>query len=488
MTLWCRFFILNERRPSMDYRKHICLLHSYGVDGSGSSVYTIDLANELVKFGYRVSVICHETRLSHLKNNNKQLNLKNVHIPYCETRKSEFVTVFSLFTKNTFVAYDRPELSNTKPINEASHDEIMQHTDEIYKFLNYLNCKNPIEQILVNHLSVLNLVASQFGKKNNVPFKTIVHGTFLEYAINRNLYFKKLVTYSLEQTSAIFVLNESVKSRFLKTFDRFTEKVKIVPPGLNQTYFDTNQVSPQVLASEHKVISYVGRISLDKGLHCLLVILPLLSLKHKFTLKIAGDGPDLPFLKDTMNLLSQGRFREYYEKCEEYIGETRDKDIARLLLNPLKNYLAKYELNKLNTIDFELNVDWLGHLSKQGLEKLYKKSEYNVLTSLVPEAHPLVICEALACGTMTIAKNFSGITELYSDLDDYLSGSEDKDYQIEDDHTTFIEELFKVCDRYLQKNTLKELSPQLKEFAKKSYSWSSLARKILYSENETMFV
>lgn len=146
--------------------------------------------------------------------------------------------------------------------------------------------------------------------------------------------------------------------------EKFGIKNSVVKPGIEIE--DSNFNQNKIFDKNNFKIGYIGRIVKEKGLRELINALAILKLKYpNIKLIIAGDG-------------------KYLDKL---------KSLAKKLL-------------------VEKNIVLLGEMTES--RKFYEIAEILVLPSYF-EALPLVLIEAMAAGTVVVASNVGGISEMIID-------------------------------------------------------------------------
>ena len=118
--------------------------------------------------------------------------------------------------------------------------------------------------------------------------------------------------------------------------------------------------------------TYVGRLSVEKGVERLLAV----ASRLPFTLKVAGDGPLMPML------------RERYSSCE--------------------------------------NIEFAGRLDSSGVARLLSGARAMVIPSEWFENNPLSVIESLCAGTPVIGARIGGIPELLTAENGVLFASGDE--------------------------------------------------------------
>lgn len=144
------------------------------------------------------------------------------------------------------------------------------------------------------------------------------------------------------------------------------EPITIIPNGIDLTKYKQRSTKPK---DDQLTVLYVGRLERRKGVKYLLQAFQLLQQSNANTrLLIAGDGPD----REKLELLSD---------------------------------------------DLKLkNVDFLGFISEDLKLKLLAESDLFCSPAIFGESFGIVLLEAMATGTVTVAGNNSGYAGLMQDV------------------------------------------------------------------------
>ncbi|MEL6546007.1 MAG: glycosyltransferase, partial [Myxococcota bacterium] len=163
-------------------------------------------------------------------------------------------------------------------------------------------------------------------------------------------------------------------------------------------------------------ITFVGRICFDKGVHALLTAFPLVRQRHPTVrLALVGAGPHEDALKAAWRALAKGDRRGFIEECNR---AARRDGVAESTLEPTARFLEsvtdEYFEHAQRAADA---VEWVGPLGRQAVAERLAHGAAAVLPSIVPEAHPLSVCEALATGTPVVGTGKAGIAQILGELE-----------------------------------------------------------------------
>ena len=194
----------------------------------------------------------------------------------------------------------------------------------------------------------------------DIDFSFTVHGPDEFYHVGEQQLEKKFAA-----AKFIICISDFAKSQVMK-YTAFTEwdKLHINYLGVNTTQFSP---SPEIHNNEIPVLLCVGRLVNAKGQGVLLqAAKTLIDRGVNFTLLIVGDGPD------------------------------------RI---DLEKFAMTHQLTQ--------HVNFMGKVNHDQIQPLQQKADVFVLPSFA-EGIPIVLMEAMACGTPCVTTHITGIPELFT--------------------------------------------------------------------------
>src|SRR6266699_1313029 len=251
-------------------------------------------------------------------------------------------------------------------------------------------------------------ISSFFARIYKKPFIVTEHIGFVTYKSSITNAIEKLALYTiglitLRASDITIVLNTSVQ-RWIK---QYKNEVYYLPNGVDLELFDK---PPKQETSNYNLL-FLGRLEKIKGVESLIQAIPfIIKVFPQTTLTIVGDG-----------------------------GNKTD------LFNLTKN------------LQLEKHIQFTGWVEHKDLDTYYEKASLVVVPSIVADAFPLVILEAMSAGRPVIGTNIGGIPEIIDDkVDGYLVEPENPE-QIAD----------KVIKLFQEANLLKELGRNARKKAEK---------------------
>lgn len=351
----------------------ILIINHFPLAGSGSGVYTMNVAKSLRNKGNEVCIIMPENTLNY--------------------EKPEGIKLHPVFFK------DKEEIDGQLPFNFpcfTTHPRSLLNFYDLTKeqMDMYISAfKNAIDEevrefkpdiIHGQHIWIL----SSLGAGYDIPLVVTAHGTDL-IGHNKSDKFHAYSNKAADEAKKIVTISENNNDLVLSTFKSAKGKTVLLKNGYdNNVFYPEKYDKKEVLKSlgidkEYKnVVSFVGKLTEIKGVDVLLKAAKIYEDEDTLTL-IAGNGE----LFDSLNNLA--------------------KELG------LKN------------------VKFLGNQNHQTLRSIYNIADVSTVPSR-SEAFGLVAIEALACGVPVIGTNEGGIKDIITEdvgmlveVDDHVTLAED---------------------------------------------------------------
>ena len=352
----------------------ILLINHFPLQGSGSGIYTLNIAQELIKEGHKVFVIdidceydstnypfqrktimCAKTNLNHDLNLNLDLNFN-----------------FPCFTTH-------PRSLNT--YYNITNDQIKEYVQTFIKVTKEVVADFKPDIIHAQHLWITPYAAL----KSNVPYVVTVHGTDL-MGFKKDRRYHKYALEGANNAAKIITISRQVHNDTLRLYKLPEEKMKLNPNGFDDDMFRPKNITRKDLFTQfglniipEKLVSFVGKFTNFKGIDILI----------KAARKVTDEIPEVVFA-----LAGDGQ-----------------------LMAEMKQLSAELKLN---------NVYFLGQQTQEDVALLYSAADVSVVPSRI-EPFGLVAIEALGCGTPVVATNAGGLPDFVNNKVGQLIEMEDVD-------------------------------------------------------------
>ncbi len=359
-------------RPAASLR--ILLWHGYLLGGTGSNVYTRQLAREWTRAGHDVTVLSQEPRPEEYDLGGAQTARPDV---------GGFLPVFVL---------DRYEGYEVRRLPDCSRAELDAWVEANAAAVRALL---PAELVFCNHV----LLGGPVGAASGARYAVKAHGSELEYAMRGNPELERWGRESLGRASATFVGSEHIRAVLTEVCGP-VERVHEVPPGV-----DIELWAPQERDDAlRELLAEAGRGTPNPG-------------SREERLPDEGNAERLrAFLADERPTVV-------------YFGKLIEQKGVDVLLDALGGLDARVvvvgfgpERTRLEERATRNDVDALftGPLEHRHLRHLLALADACVVPSVFPEAFGMVAAEAAAAGCPPVVARHSGLAEVAAGLEEAL--------------------------------------------------------------------
>jgi glycosyltransferase involved in cell wall biosynthesis len=395
----------------------ILIFHGYLLRGTGSNIYNANLVRALAALGHEVHLLCQDRDWAPPEG-------VSVHIP-------DIGRVLPVYVADEYEGFD------AKPYPELTDAELDHY---IAANVEAVRGVPEPDVALANHL-VMGPVILARALDGRAPYAVKIHGSALEYTVRPNP--ERFLPYALEGirgAAGVLVGSEHTANSLFEVLAEepsLPERTRLGPPGVDVHEFRPREPDLERLASrpaaawggEHgsaevlrpidlsrdRIVSYVGKLIVSKGVDLLLAAWPL----------VVARVPDA-------RLVVVG-FGTYRDALESFVGALRRADVAALREIAARGRELEGgpagELRYLNAFLDSVGEDWLGaapaaaervhftgRLEHDDLPLLLPACEAQVMPSTFPESFGMVAAEAAACGALPLSANHSGMAEVTATL------------------------------------------------------------------------
>jgi glycosyltransferase involved in cell wall biosynthesis len=343
----------------------VLIWHGYLLRGTGSNIYTRALARAWARLGHEVVVFCQEPHPEEL-----DLGGAAVVRPPLDGPLPVFV----------LDRYEDMEARYLQDLSRAEREHFVeQNASTVREHL-------PADFLLTNHI----LLGAPVGAATGMPFTVKGHGSELEFSMRGNEELCGWARESLAGATEVIAGSEHIRA-VLADVVGFTERVRVVPPGV-----DVDEFRPEPR---------------DETLAALLAEAGRDSAPTSERDPDAGNAERLAeFLGDEAPTLV-------------YVGKLSEEKGVHLLVEALAHVDARAVVVGFGPARGDLEraagdrVLFTGALEHRHLRHLWPLADASVTPSVFPEAFGMVAAEAAACGAPPLVARHSGLAEVAEGLE-----------------------------------------------------------------------
>jgi glycosyltransferase involved in cell wall biosynthesis len=447
----------------------VLLWHGYLMSGTGSNIYTANVARSWKRSGHDVLVMCQERHPERFDFVDSYIEIApregaTVGLQPAATRADRgSCRVVRPYIGDVLPVYvlDAYEGIEAKTFVDLTDRELAAYTD-----LNIEALATTIQQfqpdaIITGHEVMGPYIAREACRRTGSSYVAKLHGSALEYAVKLQDRYRHFADEGL--TAARYVIGGSryMVEAASAVLPGWEDKARVINPGC-----DVDLFRPVERAESRKArVGYVGKLIAPKGVDHLLAALPL--IETDFEAVIVGFGGDEEQLRSLWAALHEG---------------DRDQAVAVASRGDLEAHRSLREFIERQPLDYfrraaEIAVDFPGRLDHGPLSKVLPTFDVLVAPSVVPEAFGMVAAEAAACGVLCVVPGHSGIGEAGAVLEETLGLEGSLVFDPTDPITGIAASVNGVLS--LPKQVRAQKGAEAAALARKLWSWDVVAAKLL---------
>ena len=347
----------------------ILLWHGYLLGGTGSNVYTRQLAREWARAGHDVTVFCQEP------------HPELYGLGGAEVVRPDVGGLLPVFVLDRYEGYE------VKLLQDCTRGEL-----DVWVEANaaVLRERLPADLVFCNHV----LLGGAVGAASGARYAVKAHGSELEYSMRGRPELEAWGREVLERASAVFVGSAHIRE-VLDEVCGHVDRVHEVPPGV-----DVNEWRPR--PRDEALAGLVAEARRDprnpgNGNERL----PDEGNAERLAAFLAGDTPTVVYFGKLL-----------YNKGVHMLLEALEGVDARAVIVGFGDYRAELErmANPVTTL-------FTGPLEHRHLVHLLALADACVVPSIFPEAFGMVAAEAAAAGCPPLVARHSGLAEVAEGLE-----------------------------------------------------------------------
>ena len=442
----------------------VLLWHGYLLSGSGSNIYSANVARAWRTAGHSVALMCQDRAADAYGWVDRYAEISEGS-PIPLPREGEcFVLRPDIGELLPVYVYDDYEGFTVKTFVDLTDDELEAYTQRnIAAMAAVIDAFKP-DAIITGHEVMGPYIAKQACEETSSTYITKLHGSALEYAVKVQDRYVGYARDGLNSAQRVVGGSEYMLDAAAKVIPGWRERAEVVNPGCDVELFR----SAEAARGSAPVAAFVGKFIVQKGVHHLLAAMGL-TRTPELRLDIVGFGSFADGLRRLSDALAAG---------------DRDGAVAAAVdpkgrpLEPLRTFLSQH----VDDDDYwqrlaEVPVRFLGRLDHGPLAEVLPHFGVLAVPSILPEAFGMVAAEGAACGVLPVVPDHSGIAEAGRAIEDHL----ERPGFLTFDSADPIVSLAAAVDRVLgvAANERWDLGDKAAELARERWSWTTVARRLL---------
>ncbi|HEY5815525.1 MAG TPA: glycosyltransferase family 4 protein [Solirubrobacterales bacterium] len=430
----------------------VLLFHGYMLRGTGSNIYTANLARALAALGHEVHLLCQD----------RQVRIEGV-----EIHNPDIHRLLPVYVKDPYEGFE------VKTFSELSEGELERYIEaNVAAVREVADATGGFDAALGGHLVMGPCILARAGIGR---FAAKIHGSALEYTVKPDPRFVPYAEEGMNAASCVLVGSRHTAESLwaaLPNVPGLRDKTRLGPPGV-----DTERFQPRGPVARE--IVFVGKLIVSKGVDLLIAAWPLVRQAHpNAELKIAGYGEYEEGLRRLLAALDRGDLDDAREIAK--LGRGLEGGAAELL-PILSAFLADPPEGYLEAaMGIAESIELIGRLEHDEVAELLPGAEALVMPSTFPEAFGMVAAEAAACGVLPVSAGHSGMKEVSRELaealPDEVAGLVSFPVEI-----GAVEAIAERLNAWLElpEERREEARGALVETARRLWSWEGVARGVI---------
>jgi glycosyltransferase involved in cell wall biosynthesis len=369
----------------------VLLFHGYMLRGTGSNIYSANLASALARLGHEVHLLCQD---------------REAQIAGVEIHNPDIGGLLPVYVKDPYEGFE------VKAFPELSDEELNRYIEANVAAVRRVAADaGGIDGALAGHLVMGPAI---LARADIAPFAAKIHGSALEYTVKPHPRFLPYAEEGMEAASGVLVGSRHTAESLwaaLPGVAGLREKTRLGPPGVDTSAF--RPLASRSTASS--LVVFVGKLIVSKGVDLLLAAWPLVhAVNPDAQLQVAGFGEFEEGLRGLLGALDRGDLDDAREVARlgrglEGGGEAPLPILSAFLADPPAGYAEAASAAAGS-------VELIGRLEHGEVAELLPGAEALVMPSTFPEAFGMVAAEAAACGVLPVSAGHSGMREVSRQL------------------------------------------------------------------------
>ena len=447
----------------------ILLWHGYLLTGSGSNVYTANIAREWRAGGHDVLVVCQEPHadgvpyvdaVGDFDRDNKRVEWRDTGAAPAGPGRCTVVRPWIGSVLPVYV-YDAYEGFTVKRFVELTDEELEVYTKRnVTALVTAIEMHRP-DAIITGHEVMGPFIAREACARTGTSYVAKLHGSALEFAVKVQPRYRDFAIAGLSDASIVVGGSRYMVEEAASVVPGWLDRAVVVNPGCDVGLFRPVERTP----SPVPLVGYVGKLIASKGVHNLLAALPLVAGEVRAV--IVGYGGFAEGIRALWDALHSGDADRALEIART--GEHGPlESLMELLQSPPPRYFERAS---------QIEVEFPGRLEHGPLARTLPYFDVLVVPSVLAEAFGLVAAEAAACGVLPIVPAHSGIGEAGAAIEEEIGRAGLLTYDPRDPIRACAAAIDRVLALDLEDRI--RMGGQACDLARHRWTWTEVARRLL---------
>ena len=445
----------------------ILLWHGYLLTGSGSNVYTGNVARAWRAAGHDVLVLCQDRGAAALDFVDAygevaagDIELEPTGHPAaagrCRVARPDIGRLLPVYV------YDYYEGFDAKLFLDLTEEELVRYVemnvDALVRATEFLEP----EVILVGHEVMGPAIALEASRRTGHGYSVQLHGSGLEYAVKPQTRYREAAAEGLRGATTVISGSNYMLAAARSTIGEWPGAAVVVNPGCDVDLFKPMERPP----ADVPLVGFVGKLIPSKGVHNLLAALSL-TRSRRIGCTIVGYGG----FEEELHWLTEA-LKDGDATTARRIASSRD-DPNLAALDGFLEELPQQALDRFG----EVPVRFPGRLEHGELSRFLPTVDVLAVPSVVPEAFGMVAAEAAACGVLPVVPSHSGIAEAGAAIEGAIGRPGFLTYDAEDPIRGLAAAIDRVLD--LDVDERSGMERRAAQLARERWSWDVVGANLL---------
>ena len=450
----------------------IIFWHGYLLTGTGSNIFTANVVRTFRKEGHDVFLMCQHKRTPGAPFVDEEGDFAEDNLSYqtvqleaepasgrCRLIRPAIGGLLPVYV------YDKYPHIEAKRFVDLTEDELDRYVEtNVTALVTAIEDHRP-DAIFIGHEVMGPYIAKLACEKTGARYGVQLHGSALEYAVKEQDRYLTYAKQGLGAAHRVIGGSNYMLEAASSVVGGWEDRGVVVNPGGDVELFRPRSKE----RAGEPIVSFVGKLIPQKGVHDFLACLPLIS-GPRFRVAVVGGGKFGEPLKQFVSAFESGQF----DQAVDAIASESSEEMTSALKGFFQSGQPSEDYSKRAK---EIAVVFMGYLNHEELSQQLPEFEVMAVSSIVPEAFGMVAAEAAACGVLPVVPDHSGIGEVGAALEGALGMPGFLTFDSKDP----IRSMAKTIEGVLQIPAAErsEMGRVVSKFTRENWAWEVVTRRLL---------